>query len=115
MQDSNRHEGEAAQGALLSERRDAEFEQEWLRCSASIAIAILVAVLRGPRSGGLQLFCADRLLWAWLYRNLAAGLARDGAGEARDGRPVATQGLPALLAVAMRIAPIGRPKTSNGN
>ena len=37
--------------------------------------------------------------------DLAAGLARDGAGEAGDRGPVASQGLPALLAVAIKIAP----------
>jgi hypothetical protein len=36
--------------------------------------------------------------------DLAAGFARDGAGEAGNGCPVATQGFPALLAVAIKIA-----------
>jgi hypothetical protein len=37
--------------------------------------------------------------------DLAAGLARDGAGEAGNRGPGASQGLPALLAVAIKIAP----------
>ena len=37
--------------------------------------------------------------------DLAAGLARDGAGKAGNRGPVASQGLPALLAVAIKIAP----------
>ena len=37
--------------------------------------------------------------------DLAAGFARDGAGEAGNGCPVATQGFSALLAVAIKIAP----------
>jgi hypothetical protein len=36
---------------------------------------------------------------------LAAGLARDGVGEAGNRGPVASQGLSALLAVAIKIAP----------
>jgi hypothetical protein len=37
--------------------------------------------------------------------DLAAGLARDGVGEAGNRGPVVSQGLPALLAVAIKIAP----------
>ena len=33
-----------------------------------IALRHQVAVLRRQRSGRLRLFCADRLLWVWLYR-----------------------------------------------
>ena len=45
--------------------------------------------------------------------DLAAGPERHGAGEAGKRDPVESQGLPALLALAIRIAPIGRPKTSS--
>jgi len=38
---------------------------------------------------------------------LAAGLARDGVGEAGNSDPVESQGLPALLALAVKIAPSG--------
>jgi hypothetical protein len=37
--------------------------------------------------------------------DLAAGFAGDGAGEAGNGCAMATQGFPALLAVAIKIAP----------
>src|ERR1700704_1940602 len=33
-----------------------------------VALRHQVAVLRRQRSGRLRLFCADRLLWVWLYR-----------------------------------------------
>jgi hypothetical protein len=37
--------------------------------------------------------------------DLAAGFARDGAGEAGNGCPMATQRFPTLLAMAIKIAP----------
>jgi hypothetical protein len=64
-----------------------------------VALRHQVAVLRRQR------LCADRLLWVLAISGLAAGLARDGAGETGNGGPVASQGLPALLAVAIKIAP----------
>src|SRR2546423_11384678 len=44
-----------------------------VRSRASLEIEVValrhqVAVLRRQRSGRLRLFCADRLLWVWLYR-----------------------------------------------
>jgi putative transposase len=33
-----------------------------------VALRHQVAVLRRQRPGRLRLFCADRLLWIWLYR-----------------------------------------------
>src|SRR6267143_4947621 len=33
-----------------------------------VALRHQVAVLRRQRSGRLRLFCADRILWIWLYR-----------------------------------------------
>ena len=44
-----------------------------LRSRASLELEVValrhqVAVLRRQRSGRLRLFCADRLLWVWLYR-----------------------------------------------
>jgi hypothetical protein len=48
----------------------------------------------------------------YLQNHLAAGLARDGTGEAGDRGPVESQGLPALLALAIEILPLGRPRTS---
>ena len=70
-----------------------------------VALRHQVAVLRRQRSGRLRLFCADRLLWVWLYRVWPQALHANGAGEAGNRRPVASQGLPALLAVAIKIAP----------
>ncbi len=46
--------------------------------------------------------------------DLAAGLARDGAGEAGNGCLVATQGFSALLAVAIKIAPDWPAKDEHG-
>jgi transposase InsO family protein len=45
-------------------------------------------------------------------QDLAAGPERHGAGEAGDRDPVESQGLPALLAVAVKIPPSGGPRTS---
>ena len=83
-----------------------------IRSRASLELEVValrhqVAVLRRQRSGRLRLFCADRLLWVWLISDLAAGLARDGVGEAGNSDPVESQGLPALLALAVKIARSG--------
>src|SRR5437763_4619860 len=54
----------SAQLSLLSfrVRRRASLELE------IVALRHQVAVLRRQRPGRLRLFCADRLLWVWLYR-----------------------------------------------
>jgi hypothetical protein len=66
-----------------------------------IALRHQVTILRRQRPGRPQLSSLDRLLWMWLYRILAAGHRRDGIGQAGDRDPMASQGLPALLAVAI--------------
>src|ERR1700730_952171 len=68
-----------------------------------VALRHQLAGLRRQRPGRLRIFATDRLLWMWLYRIEVAGLERHGAGEAGDGDPVASQGFPAVLAVAIKI------------
>ena len=68
-----------------------------------VALRHQVAVLRRQRPGRLRLLRPAPMGVA--ISDLAAGLARDGAGETSNGGPVASQGLPALLAVAIKIAP----------
>ncbi len=46
-----------------------------------VALRHQVAVLRRQRSGRLRLFCADRLLWVWLWESVIAILL-DGNTEA---------------------------------
>jgi hypothetical protein len=70
-----------------------------------IALRHQVAVLRRQRPGRPKLFCADRLLWVWLYRIWPQALHTMVLAGHRD--PVASQGLPALLAVAITIRPSG--------
>ena len=66
-----------------------------------VALRHQVTVLRRQRPGRARLFCADRLLWVWLYQSLAADPQRHGAGQTSNRNPVASQGLPPLLAVAI--------------
>jgi hypothetical protein len=65
-----------------------------------IALRHQLAVLRRQRPGRLRIFATDRLLDVALP-DLAADLERHGAGEAGDCDPTASQGFPAVLAVAM--------------
>jgi hypothetical protein len=63
-----------------------------------VALRHQVSVLRRQRKGRLQLF-------GLAVPDLAAGPERHGAGEAGKRDPVESEGLPALLALAIRIAP----------
>jgi hypothetical protein len=66
-----------------------------------IALRHQVTILRRQRRGRPQFSSLDRLLWVWLYRILATGHRRDGLGQAGNCGPMASQGLPALLALAI--------------
>ena len=86
-----------------------------LRSRASLELELIalrhqVSVLRRQHPGRLRLFSTDRLLWMWLYRIWPRAL-RHGAGEAGDCDPMASQGFPALLAMAINI--MLRPKVSS--
>src|ERR1035437_695442 len=72
------------------------------RSRASLELELLalqhqVTVLRRQRPGRLRLFCADRLLWVWLYRIWPQALN----AMANNRGPVASQRLSALLAMAI--------------
>ena len=66
-----------------------------------IALRHQLTVLRRQRPSRLQLWSADRLLMGVALPDLAAGPQRHGAGQAGNRGPMASQGLPALLAVAI--------------
>jgi hypothetical protein len=70
-----------------------------------VALRHQVAVLRRQRPGRIRLLCADRLLWVWLYRIWPRALHAMVLVKPATVVPVASQGLPALLAVAIKIAP----------
>src|SRR5882757_7553151 len=80
-----------------------------VRGRASLEVELLalrhqVSVLRRQRKGRLQLFSTDRLLWVWLYRIwprvLNAMVLVKPATVIQWNR----KGLPALLAVAVKIS-----------
>src|SRR3989442_11402737 len=76
-----------------------------LRSRASLELEVValrhqVAVLRRQRSGRLRLFCADRLLWVWLYRIWPRALH-----AMVLVKPATVVQFPALLALAIKIAP----------
>jgi hypothetical protein len=72
--------------------RLSRFGIKWPSCGGNAQVGF-GAFLRRPAPMGVAI------------SDLAAGLARDGAGEAGNRGPVASQGLSALLAVAIKIAP----------
>ena len=67
-----------------------------------VALRHQVAVLRRRRKGRIQLFSTDRLLWVWLYRIWPQTLNANGVGEASNRRRVASQGISAVLALAIK-------------
>src|ERR1700732_3684958 len=68
-----------------------------------VALRHQLAVLRRQRPGRLRIFATDRLLWMWLYRIWPRALNAMVLGEAGDCDPMASQGFPAVLAVAIKI------------
>jgi hypothetical protein len=72
-----------------------------------VALRHQVSVLRRQRKGRLQLFATDQLLWVWLYRIWPQVLNAMVLVKPGKRDPVESQGLPALLALAIRIAPSG--------
>jgi hypothetical protein len=77
-----------------------------------IALRHQVTVLRRQRRGRPRLSSLDWLLWVALP-DLTAGHRRDGIGQAGNRDPMASQGLPALSAVA--ITPSGTTQDRHRN
>jgi hypothetical protein len=78
-----------------------------------IALRHQVTVLRRQRPGRPQLSSPDRLLWVWLYRLWPQVIDAMAIGQTDHRSPMASQGLPALLAVA--IAPSGTTQDQHRN
>src|SRR3981189_2758459 len=70
------------------------------------------AVLRRQRSGRLRLFCADRLLWVWLYRIWPRALHAMVLVKPATGVRWHRRGFQLYWRWRSRSPQIGRPNTS---
>ena len=77
-----------------------------------VALRHQVAVMRLQRSGRLRLFCADRLLWVWLYRIWPQALHAMVLVKPATVVQWHRRGFRLYWRWRSRLRQIGRPKTS---
>ena len=80
-----------------------------------VALRHQVAVLRRQRTGSREAVLRRPAPLGVALPDLAAGLERHGAGQAGNRDPVASQGLSALLALAIKIPPSGTAQDAQGD